>query len=93
MSENRRLQGGDFFDSNCTALCMQQTMLEQSALTTQYSINQTIKTFQSFKVRVFFRYSICKLRLSSKTWKPTTSPWMKQLMWLKLMRMFGAIHS
>jgi len=48
MSENRRLQGGDFFDSHCTALCMQQTMLEQSALT-----NESIKQLKHFKVSKF----------------------------------------
>jgi len=29
-------------------------------------------------------------RLSSRTWNPITSPWMKQLMWMRQMSMFGA---
>jgi len=35
-------------------------------------------------------------RLSSVTWNPITSPWTKQLTWLRIWRLmcvFGAVHS
>ena len=78
-----------FFDFYCTSAVLSVVKVRHIALATlrkcQINRCQKILTASPWRTVGDNQYALVLhgWRLSSKTWNPKTSPWMKQLMWLK----------